>query len=385
MEAIKSGNSFTAPFVPPIVIPTVPTPANSLRTSRQLRKRAFNNPFDASDQTFSAHTDALLSLNLISSRYAISSSADCSVRVWDMDSQNCMHTLHGHTGWVHSIISDMGLHQNIDLDFVDDYLNQLPSSPKDEPSSSSRSDTDVVDHFEDICPFVISGSGDSTVRIWDLRKNKEAVQVLEGHNAGVLIVRCDQSSIVSGSVDRTIKLWDRETGKCTQTLKNESYVKTLQFLSYALISGGGDGVMKLWDLRSGKYFRTIDAHDGGISTLQFDTEKIISGGKDGKIRIFELASGKVLDALTIGTPITSLQFIKEKLVFAASRMAPVMYNMKSKTTVREFVGHTDNVSDLQFNRKRLVTASWDGTLKVCLNFLILQVNSCGHSKLLLHF
>jgi WD40 repeat protein len=41
-----------------------------------------------------------------------------------------------------------------------------------------------------------------------------------------------------------------------------------------------------------------------------------------------------------------------------------MYNIKSRTTVREFAGHTDNISELQFNRKRLITASWDGTMKV---------------------
>ncbi|KAL0488739.1 hypothetical protein AKO1_015826 [Acrasis kona] len=378
-------NLHKPPLVPPINLPKrynstealkKPTPRTAPKLSARLTPRTterdiYEDPFDSSHRIFSTHTDSVLALNMVSSRYAVTASADRTVNVWDMDAPEAkpMMTFRGHASYVQSIVSDMGLHQNIDLDFVDDYIHQTlrpyGQDVSDVESDRSEPSTGTDNYFEDICPFVISGGGDNTVRVWNV-KNQNNHQVLEGHSAAVSVVRCDHSTIISGSMDRSIKLWDRETGRCTQTMTgSDGHVRTLQFLSYALISGGGDdGVMRLWDIRSGKYFRTIDAHDKGINTLQFDTEKIVSGGKDGRLRVFELKSGRVMDDLNVGSSVTSLQFYKNKLVFSASNMFPVLYDLNNKCMIKNFSGHTDDVCELQFNKKWLITASKDKTMRL---------------------
>ena len=59
---------------------------------------------------------------------------------------------------------------------------------------------------------IASGSGDSTVKIWDFRTN-QTLLTLEGHTKRVTSVAFspDGKQIVSGSLDRTVKIWDSST------------------------------------------------------------------------------------------------------------------------------------------------------------------------------
>jgi WD40 repeat protein len=59
---------------------------------------------------------------------------------------------------------------------------------------------------------LVSGSSDSTIRLWDLARGAEAAR-LEGHSDWVtaLCVLPD-SRLASGSEDNTIRLWDVARG-----------------------------------------------------------------------------------------------------------------------------------------------------------------------------
>jgi WD40 repeat protein len=62
---------------------------------------------------------------------------------------------------------------------------------------------------------IVSGSGDQTVRVWDLEKLKPVGAPLEGHSGEVKSVAVGQRQgravIVSGSYDQTVRVWDLET------------------------------------------------------------------------------------------------------------------------------------------------------------------------------
>ncbi len=62
--------------------------------------------------------------------------------------------------------------------------------------------------------LVASGSGDKTVRIWDVEKGAEAVAPLTGHTNEVtsVVFSRDGKLVASGSWDKTVRIWDVEKG-----------------------------------------------------------------------------------------------------------------------------------------------------------------------------
>jgi hypothetical protein len=99
---------------------------------------------------------------------------------------------------------------------------------------------------------VISGSSDSTIRLWDVDTGAE-LHRFEGHTD---IVRClavsrDSRWATSGSTDRTIRVWDLETGE--QLCRLEGHTGAV--LSLALspdgelaVSGSSDCTLRLWNI-----------------------------------------------------------------------------------------------------------------------------------------
>ncbi|KNC50269.1 uncharacterized protein AMSG_06428 [Thecamonas trahens ATCC 50062] len=64
---------------------------------------------------------------------------------------------------------------------------------------------------------VVSGSGDRTVRVWDVASGLE-LAVLEGHTRTVSAVAMAGSLIASGSSDGTVRVWSRLDGTLLHTL-----------------------------------------------------------------------------------------------------------------------------------------------------------------------
>ena len=139
--------------------------------------------------------------------------------------------------------------------------------------------------------FVISGSRDNTLQVWDLEAGKEELTLM-GHSGAVLSITTtiDGQWVISGSVDQTIKVWNLETGKERFTLKgHHSSVSTIAVTSdgHRLVSGAYDQTIKVWNLETGEEKFTITGHEGTIFSVAItsDDKWIISGSEDRMLKV----------------------------------------------------------------------------------------------------
>jgi len=99
---------------------------------------------------------------------------------------------------------------------------------------------------------VASGSGDTTVRLWD-GASFALTATLEGHWEGVSSVAFspDGTTVASGSYDTTVRLWDAASGALTATLEGHlSPVFSVAFSpdGATVASGSWDKTVRLWDV-----------------------------------------------------------------------------------------------------------------------------------------
>ena len=140
-------------------------------------------------KTLNGHTSVVRSLQLLANNRLASGSDDKSIKIWNLDSGECLKTLSGHTNYIYS-------------------LHLLAKNR------------------------LASGSNDNLIKIWNLDSG-ECIKTLTGHTSAVWSLQlCANNRLASGSNDNSIKIWNLDSGECLKTLTGHtSYVRSLQFLA----------------------------------------------------------------------------------------------------------------------------------------------------------
>merc|ERR1739848_819494 len=161
--------------------------------------------------------------------------------------------------------------------------------------------------------FALSGSWDSTLRLWDLTMGTTTRRFV-GHTKDVLSVAfsADNRQIVSGSRDRTIKLWNT-LGVCKYTIQEDGHSEWISCVRFSptntnpiIVSAGWDKLVKVWNLTNCKLKTNHIGHPGYLNTVTVspDGSLCASGGKDGQAMLWDLHEGKHLYTLSAATPST---------------------------------------------------------------------------------
>ncbi|TFY74686.1 hypothetical protein EWM64_g9326, partial [Hericium alpestre] len=169
---------------------------------------------------------------------------------------------------------------------------------------------------------LVSGSYDSTVRVWDIVTGK-CKWVLVGHTQKVYSVVLDSTrhQACSGSMDGTVRVWDLQTGECRHTLTGHTSLVGLLGLSPSyLVSAAADSTLRVWDPVSGELRHTLAAHTGAITCFQHDEFKVLSGS-DGTLKMWDVRDGTIVrDLLTGIIGVWQVVFEGRWCVAASNRM-----------------------------------------------------------------
>ncbi|KAJ2501780.1 Mitochondrial fission protein [Coemansia sp. RSA 1972] len=268
-----------------------------------------------------------------------SGSVDTQVRIWDMDSGSCQHTISGHN----DIIRQVQFYDRFLLTASNDsrirmwdlaLLDSVTPQPKDSTGSTTPpmtptlfrrvapqelccettfvGHTDAVTCFQAMGGTLISGSADATVREWDVAsgvvrqtidvkwatgdKQSGRVDKMASYTQGSLGYK-QGSSYAQGHISETRGTDDGDGGS----------IGAIQFFEYALATGTSDGIVRLWDLRTSQAHRQMHGHTAPITSLQFDERTIVTGSIDTTCVLWDLRMGRELHRLKFGNTVGSVQ------------------------------------------------------------------------------
>ena len=246
-----------------------------------------------------------------------SGSDDCTIKLWDIETGECLKTLKGHSGLIHSLAITLDGKQIISGSLMetkiwdlqsgkclkniiqkqyatiftnDDYITSFQVISSDGNTIASVNYYEEVrvwnqEDFSFISKFytnvgtsprlaispdgniIAVGKGSTSdrcgkIEIWDIKKN-QCIHKLNKHTnlVSVLVITPD-NKLVSGSWDKTIRVWDIESGKCLKVLEGQkSFLYTLAVTpdGNTLVSSSlNPDIVKIWDLNTWKCLNTIE-------------------------------------------------------------------------------------------------------------------------------
>ncbi|TFK66196.1 WD40 repeat-like protein [Pluteus cervinus] len=226
--------------------------------------------------------------------------------------------------------------------------------------------------------YVVSGSNDKTVRIWDVETGQQKGTELTGHTHYVTSVAFSSDSryVVSGSQDNTVRIWDVETGKQkgTEFKGHTKWVESVAFSSDSkyVVSGSLDNTVRIWDVETGQQKRPFKGHTSGVRSVAISSHNkyVVSGAQDNTVRIWDvetgLQKGEELEGHT--SYITSVAFSPDnKYVASGSEDNTVrIWDVETAQQKTEFQGHTKQVTSVSFSNdsRYVVSGSWDSTIRI---------------------
>ncbi|MCK6579426.1 MAG: NB-ARC domain-containing protein [Anaerolineae bacterium] len=291
-------------------------------------------PQPALIRVLAGHTESVTSAAYSpDGRRIVSASRDRTVRIWDAETGETLHTLAGHTRSV----------------------NSAAFSP-----DGRR---------------IVSASSDHTVRVWDAESG-EGVNTLSRHTAEVTSAAFspDGRRIVSASWDGTARAWDAETGKWVLTMDGDTDFVTSAAYSpdgRRIVSASRDGTVRVWDAETGMPIRTLAGHTSSVNSAAFspDGRRIVSVSDDRTVQVWDAKSGEALYKLTGHTGIvesTAYSPDGRRIVSTSGDGTVRVWHAEMGNAVHTLVRHTAEVTSAAFSPdgRRIVSASYDRTVRV---------------------
>ncbi len=227
--------------------------------------------------------------------------------------------------------------------------------------------------------FLVSGSRDRTLRVWDLDTQRLVREPLEGHTGSVLCLQFDdhkgEDLIVSGSSDESVILWQFSTGRMLKRLvgAHKESVLNLKFDKRFLVTCSKDKTIKIWnrqELRIGDRDYPVKGVPGGGQCPAYiiDAKDIGIALREPCLfpdKLVQLEPYTHLMTLDLhGAAVNAIQIYKNELVSASGDRNIRVWNIHTGESSTRMEAHTKGIACVQYDGMRIVSGSSDRTIRI---------------------
>ena len=283
-------------------------------------------------QSFNQHTLAIRSIIVDEkSNRLISGSVDRSIKIWSLETGECLKTLQDHRDWVTCILI----------------------------ISNNR---------------FISSSVDKTIKIWNIN-SYECLNTLKNKNGIYSLCSISNNQIACGCLNGTIVIWNLDKSKKVKTFKaHNDWIPSLILADKTKLiscSAEKDIKIKIWSLNHNNNYECLNVfqnHADRISFLDLTLNdcNLVSCSDDKSMKIWEIETGKLLKSIQFDDIIYCIKVLDERLIAIGLFNGEIkIYDLVKDKCVKSFMAHTTFIYRLNsLSNGNLLSASGKGEIKL---------------------
>ncbi|KAG9509179.1 Lissencephaly-1-like protein [Fragariocoptes setiger] len=230
-------------------------------------------------RTMHGHDHNVSSITFMpSGDHLLSCSRDCTLKVWEVSTGFCKKTFVGHNDWIKMVrvTKDGSLLATCSKDHTIIVWNANQNDQSTNNSNQIRCTLKDHDHTVECIAWAPESAYNSVVEAAEPTNNKD--------RSGPFLM--------SGSRDKTIKIWDVSVGTCLFTLiGHDNWVRGVCWHPGGkyVLSVSDDKTMRVWDIVNKRCFKTLEAHSHFCTSIDFHSRHpfVATCSVDQSIKIWE--------------------------------------------------------------------------------------------------
>ncbi|OTB03476.1 hypothetical protein M426DRAFT_321835 [Hypoxylon sp. CI-4A] len=279
-------------------------------------------------------------------------------KLWIYDTRDCRYKIN----WKYLYTMRRRLERNWDRGRYTNF--QLPH-----PDHLDEGHNECIYSLQYNADYLVSGSRDRTLRIWNIRTRRLARPPLKGHQGSVLCLQFDsdpeEDLIVSGSSDSDVILWKFSTGEILQRLKkaHRESVLNVKFDKRILVTCSKDKTIKIFNrvpLRPGD----LGYGEQAVSPVPINLRNY--GYDDSPLNQAAIKPPYTMIACLEGhgAAVNAVQICDREIVSASGDRHIKVWDWPNQMCQRTFLGHNKGIACVQYDGRRIVSGSSDNEVKV---------------------
>ncbi|KAJ4371165.1 hypothetical protein N0V83_004381 [Neocucurbitaria cava] len=241
------------------------------------------------------------------------------------------------------------------------------------PNHPEEAHTECVYTIQYSGKYLVSGSRDKTIRIWNLDTLRLVHPPLAGHTASVLCLQFDerpnQDIVISGGSDCRVILWRFSTGRIIKEIEkaHSESVLNLRFDDRYLVTCSKDKTIKVWNRR--EVWPTDDTYPSSTmkSGARFPSYIIdMQAEVENQHLHFKplLPYSLIMTLEGHGAAVNAIQILDGQIVSASGDRSVKVWDVRTGACTRTFSGHSKGIACVQFDGRRIVSGSSDETVRI---------------------